>query len=71
MVCTHQRKRKLVQEADTAEEVPSCQGQTKRCKIATHSAPAAVPHLLDMPCHPDDIVGPIGNETGTLNLQVQ
>ena len=49
-------KRKLVQEADTAEEVPSCQGQTKRCKIATHSAPATVPHLLDMPCHPDDIV---------------
>ena len=49
-------KRKIVQEADTAEEVPSCQGQTKRCKIATHSAPAAVPHLLDMPCHPDDIV---------------
>ena len=48
--------RKLVQEAYTAEEVPSCQGQTKRCKIATHSAPAAVPHLLDMPCHPDDIV---------------
>ena len=49
-------KRKLVQEADTAEEVPSCQGQAKRCKIVTHSAPAAVPHLLDMPCHPDDIV---------------
>ena len=49
-------KRKLVQEADTAEEVPSCQDQTKRCKIATHSAPASVPHLLDMPCHPDDIV---------------
>ena len=49
-------KRKLVQEADTAEEVPSCQDQTKRCKIATHSAPASVPLLLDMPCHPDDIV---------------
>ena len=49
-------KRRLVQEADTAEEVQSCQGQTKRCKIATHSAPATVPHLLDMPCHPDDIV---------------
>ena len=27
-------KKRLVQEADTAEEVPSCQGQTKRCKIA-------------------------------------
>ena len=49
-------KQKLVQEADTAEEVPSHQGQTKRCKIATHSAPASVSHLLDVPCHPDDIV---------------
>ena len=45
-------KRKLVQEADTAEEVPSCQDQTKRCKIATHSAPASVPHLLDIALQP-------------------
>ena len=49
-------KRKLVVEADTVEEVSSCQGQTKRCKTVIHQTPASEPHLLDMPCHPDDIV---------------
>ena len=49
-------KRKLVVEADTAEEVSSCQGLTKRCKTVIHQTPASEPHLMNMPCHPDDIV---------------
>ena len=49
-------KRKLVVEADTAEEVSSCQGQTKRCKTVIHQTLASEPHLMNMPCHPDDIV---------------
>ena len=49
-------KRKLVVEADTAEEVSSCQGLTKRCKTVIYQTPASEPHLLDTPCHPDDIV---------------